>query len=394
MQRYDAIVLGLGAMGSAAAYQLTRRGATVLGIDRYTPPHAFGSTHGDTRITRLAVGEGLEYVPLVRRSHEIWRELEQQSGVSLLTQCGGLLMSVAAGRGRQGDATFLSRTIAAARTFDIPHETLTTNDIVTRFPHLALSGAEQGYYEPAAGYLRPERCVQTQLALAQQGGADLRFGERVTSYHDDGGGVSVTTSSGAYSAATLVVSAGPWVGELLPDVASLFTVHRQVLYWFDLEEASRYPSYADMPVYIWEFGDGADDFIYGFPMVDGPTGGAKVATESYRSPTTPDDVDRLVSPREVDAMFDRFVGPQLRGVSRRCVKTRTCLYTVTPGSRFVIDVHPSDRNVIVASPCSGHGFKHSAAIGEVIAELATSGTSELDISAFTFSRASPGQQGR
>ena len=382
MQSYDVIVLGLGAMGSATVYQLSRLGVSVLGLDQYTPPHAFGSTHGDTRITRLAVGEGMEYVPLVRRSHAIWRELERESGASLLTQCGGLLLSVADGRGLQGDAGFLGRTIAAAQEFGIDHRVLDADDIATRFPQFSITGTERGYYEPAAGYLRPERCVETQLTLARRRGADLHFGERVTAFDDDGGGVSVTTDTGSYRADTLVVAAGPWVLSLVPDLSPQPSVHRQVLYWFDVDEPGALASYADMPVFIWEFGTGSEDFFYGFPMVDGPTGGLKVATESYRSPTSPADVERQVSQHEIDEMYDAYVRPRMPGVSRRCVKTRTCLYTVAPGGRFLVGPHPRLRNVIVASPCSGHGFKHSAALGEVLAQLSTSGASYIDVSAF------------
>lgn len=388
---YDVVVVGLGAMGSAAVYQLTRLGATVLGIDGFSPPHAFGSTHGDTRITRLAVGEGTEYLPLVRRSHEIWREIELATGTPVLHQCGGLLIAVSDGRGRRGTSSFLNRTLAAAREFGIAHELLTADEIGRRFPQLQLSGEEQGYYEPSAGYVRPERCVEAQLRLAGEGGAVLKLGERVTSYRDLGDGVTVTTSNGVYTAGKLVISAGPWVGELLPDLASMFAVYRQVLHWFDLGDASRYQAYADMPVYIWEFGRGADDFVYGFPMVDGPQGGAKVATESYAAATSPDAVERDVPPDESAAMYDGYVAPRLRGLSRRQIKARTCLYTVTPGGRFVLDFHPTDRNVLVASACSGHGFKHSAAIGEVVAQLVTTASSDIDVGAFGLTGARTGQ---
>lgn len=387
--RYDVIVAGLGAMGSATVYQLTRLGASVLGIDRHTPPHAFGSTHGDTRITRLAIGEGTEYVPLVRRSHEIWRDIERRTGAALLRQCGGLLMAVPDGRAGHRDGGFLGRTLTSARRFEIPSEVLTTAQIQTRFPQFQLRGTEQGYYEPTAGFVRPERCVEAQLRLARQGGADLRLSERVMSYRDDGRSVTVTTSEGAHSAAKLVVSAGPWVDALVPDLASRFTVYRQVLYWFAIQDTSRYESYAEMPVYMWEFGVGADDFVYGFPMVDGPEGGAKVATESYVGATTPDAVAREVTQQETDQMYERYVKGRLPGLSRTCVKARSCLYTVTDGGGFVIDLHPADRNVLVVSPCSGHGFKHSAAIGEVVAQLATTGRSDIDISAFRLSQSGP-----
>jgi sarcosine oxidase len=371
-------------MGSAALYQLAKSGATVLGIDRHSPPHAFGSTHGDTRITRVAIGEGLEYVPLVRRSHQLWREIEGQTGMQLLEQCGGLVMATQDSQSMHGSDTFLDQTVAAAREFGIDHRVLAGAEISTRFPQFGLSGSEVAYEEPGAGFVRPERCVEAQLLLAGRLGAAIRLGEQVLSYDDHGTHVTVRTTAETVTASKVVVSAGPWMTELVPDLADHLTVYRQVLYWFDLEDRSRYDAYRDLPIYIWWGGRSREDMMYGFPMIDGPDGGAKVAREQYARSTTVDSVSRVVTQNEIDEMYEGYVRDRLPGLARRCVKARSCLYTVAPDSRFVIDVHPSSPNVIVASPCSGHGFKHSAAIGECLSQLATTGTSAIDISMFGY----------
>jgi sarcosine oxidase len=386
--RYDVVVAGLGAMGSATVYQLAKSGASVLGLDRYQPPHTLGSTHGDTRITRVAVGEGFEYVPLVRRSHEIWREIEARVGVDILTQCGGVVMAPPqAGFALHGSESFLERTAAAGHAFEVENESLGTTDLAARFPQFALSGAEQAFYEPGAGFVRPERAVQAQLRLARELGATLVFGERVVGYDDHGSHVSVRTTTRTLEATTLVVAAGPWVTDLVPELAPEVRILRQVLFWFDLRDASSYEVMRHSPIYIWCPGTDADDAIYGFPMVDGVGGGAKVAREQYAVETTADEVDRTVTPEETEEMYEHYVRDRLPALSGRCVKSAVCLYTELPGSRFVIDRLPSAPNVVLASPCSGHGFKHSAAIGEALAELATRGESSIDLSAFAFAPA-------
>jgi sarcosine oxidase len=386
--RYDVVVAGLGAMGSAATYQLARSGASVLGLDRYHPPHTLGSTHGDTRITRVAVGEGLEYVPLVRRSHEIWRELEQQTEAEILTQPGGLVLAPPlASFAMHGSESFLEHTVAAAEAYGLAHERLGTAEIAARFPQFALVGDEEGCFEPTAGFVRPEAAVEAQLAMARARGATLAFGERVVAYDDHGTHVTIRTTSRSVEASTLVVTAGPWVPELVPELAPVTRILRQVLFWFDLRDRSSYPTLRDSPVYIWSPSTDPDEVIYGFPMVDGPAGGAKVAREQYVVDTTPDQVDRAVSADETEEMYERYVRERLPALSGRAVKAAVCLYTEAPDSRFIIDRLPSMPNVIVASPCSGHGFKHSAAIGECLAQLATRGESAIDLTPFALAGA-------
>jgi len=386
MQRFDTIVLGLGAMGSATAYQLARRGNRVLGIDRFTPPHVHGSTHGDTRITRLGIGEGSQYTPLAMRSHVIWRELERETGRTLLTANGGLVLSSKARTSHCHTDDFFANTVAAAETYDIPHELLDAGQIRRRFPRFNVANDESGYFEPTAGFVRPEECVRVQLDLAAHHGAHLHRGERATSFDATDVGVTVTTDRDTYEADTLIVTAGPWLPELVgPLVSRHLVVHRQVLCWFDIDGDVTPFLPANFPVFIWEL-QGRPQGIYGFPAIDGARGGLKVATENYDHATTPELADRRVSETEARAIYDDYVAPYISGLRSKCVKAATCLYTVTPDFGFVIDTLPGAERVVVASPCSGHGFKHSAAIGEALAERVIDGASRLDLDAFALGR--------
>ena len=375
----DVIVVGLGAMGSAAVYQLAKRGAKVVGIDRYLPPHTLGSTHGDTRVTRLAIGEGEQFVPFAMRSHEIWRELESGTGVSVMTNTGGLIMSSSSGQSLHGSTKFLETTIAAAEKFGITHRLLDAGEIAAEFPQFGLEGSERGYFEYEAGFLRPELGVATQLGVGEKLGADLRLNERVSRVEKEGSGVKVTTDKGSYSAATAIVSAGPWVSEFVD--LDLFKVFRQVLYWFDISAAYEQYQLGKFPIFIWSFGRFDGDFVYGFPAINGRDGGLKVASEIFHETTTPDQAERNVTDEEAASVFSSYVSGKLVGVGERCVRSAVCLYTSTSDSNFVIDW--IDENVLLASPCSGHGFKHSAAIGETLAELALTRTSKIDVSPFS-----------
>ncbi|MBX3080832.1 MAG: N-methyl-L-tryptophan oxidase [Anaerolineae bacterium] len=386
---YEAIVVGVGAMGSAALYQLAKRGKRVLGIDQFAPPHTLGSSHGDTRITRQAVGEGAAYVPLVMRSHELWREIEAQTGDDLYTVTGGLII----GREHQqtrhhGKENFVQQTIKLASQFQIAHEVLRVAEIKRRFPPFNLHGDEIGYYEPLAGFLRPENCIRAQLKLAERFGATLQTNTKVQGIEVTNNGLcTVITSQGRFTAEKVIISAGAWVKDFLgAEYANFINIYRQVLYWFDV--SANYAAFTPevCPIYIWMFGEADDEYLYGFPAIDGVQGGLKIAAEQMETSTDPDTVSRTVTAEETDAMYRRYVAPQFPSVSNQCVKAATCFYTVTPGSRFIIDQHPAHPQVIVASPCSGHGFKHSAAIGEVLADLVTTGSSKIDLAPFSFAQ--------
>jgi sarcosine oxidase len=389
MRSFDTIVLGLGAMGSAALHHLARKGGRVLGLDRFSPPHSFGSTHGDTRITRLAIGEGAQYTPLALRSHELWRELERDTGKTLLTLNGGLIISSRAKTSRSHVERFFDNTLAAAQKFGIAHELLDADEIRHRFPQFNVADDERGYFERDAGFLRPEECVRAQLAQAERSGAEIHRDEEVLEFRGSATGVSVRSNRATYNAATLIVAAGAWLPELLErDLARHFTIYRQTLVWFDVEDPIAAFAPERFPIFIWEL-QKKKQGIYGFPALDGPRGGIKIATEQYEASTTPDTVGRNVTAAEIRAMYADYVVPYIAGVGDRCVKAVACLYTVTPDFGFVLDRHPRYDRVLLASPCSGHGFKHSPAIGEALAEIATGGTSGIDLSPFALKRFGP-----
>jgi sarcosine oxidase len=377
------IVVGLGAMGSAACCHLAARGVSVIGIDQYVPPHPWGSTHGDTRITRLAIGEGREHVPLVRRSHQLWRELEQKTGTKLLTQAAIVILA-------HPSSPFLNETRASAREYEIEHEDLTNAEVRARFPMFAVDELTEAYYEPEAGYVRPEAAVAAQLELARRSGVQLQLAEHVERWTASPNGITVTTDARTYVAEQLLLCAGAWIGELFPDGRDIFAVYRQLLYWFPIRTG--YPQLRDMPTFVWDFGGDRAGFVhldgfYGFPAVDGPGGGVKVASESYERTTEPDGRQHPATQPEIEQMYERCIVPYLPWLGAKPLKTVSCLYTSTRGSRFVIDRHPRYDSVLIVSACSGHGFKHSPAIGEAVAQSLTGRQPDIDLSAFSLSQA-------
>jgi sarcosine oxidase len=382
--QFETIVIGLGAMGSAAVYQLSKKGNNVLGLDQFTPPHIFGSTHGDTRITRQAIGEGEQYVPLALRSYEIWQEIEQKTGKDLLTTNGGLIMGDA-DKTMHGKDRFLHNTIEVAKKYNIPHSILSASELRERFPQFTIKDNYIGYYENNAGFLRPELCVKAQLSLAKEQGAEIHMNEKVIDIvPQNDQTVSIYTDKATYTANKVIVSAGPWITRFFPEFKNIFKVYRQVLYWFAVEDEITLYQPERMPIFIFAGTDDAD--IYGFPAIDGPNDGIKIAFEQYETTTAPETVNRGVTQDEIERAYTHYFSKHLPGLSSKCLRSASCLYTVTPDSQFVIDKHPQYPQIIIASPCSGHGFKHSAAIGEALAELAIGSTSHLDLDTFALSR--------
>ncbi|HET9126084.1 MAG TPA: N-methyl-L-tryptophan oxidase [Solirubrobacteraceae bacterium] len=388
----DAIILGLGAMGSAVTLQLARRGMDVIGIDRHHPPHDLGSTHGDTRITRLAIGEGPEYVPLVRRSHALWRELEAATEARLMRRVGGLVIGDA-------DDPFLAETRANARRYGIAHENLGRRALAERFPMFATPAGTEAYLEPEAGLLHPEAGVRAQLMLARRAGAQLRLGTEVTSWHADGAGAWVITPAGTLHARELVLCAGAWIPCLLPEYRDLFAVHPQMLHWFPIRTG--YEALRAMPIFIWEIPGPREAFthlsggFYGFPAIDGPAGGVKLATERYEQTIDPDERPTAAhGAREAARLYAEYLARHFPWVEPAPLRTVSCLYTNTRGSRFLIGPHPDHPHVTVVAACSGHGFKHSPAIGEAVAQRLTDGASEIDLSPFALPTRTPAPRSR
>jgi sarcosine oxidase len=362
-------VIGLGGVGSAALYQLAGRQKRVLGLDQFEPPHALGSSHGDSRITRQAIGENVAYSPLALRSHEIWRELERATGEELLIVTGGLMMAPAESTEVfHGTSAFLDQTITAARKYEITHELLDNRDIARRFPQFKLLGSEVGYYEPGAGMLRPELCVAAHLKLAAARGASVHTNERVAALEPAVGEttIHVRTDHESYEASKVVLAAGPWLPRFAPQAwRRHLRVTRQVMYWFRPSRERDFRP-GTFPVFVWNSGD---RFLYGLPSLDGAGAGVKVATEQDDVEATADTVDRTVSNAEIESFTRDYLRERLPGLTSECVRAETCLYTQTPGADFLIDWHPEIPGLLVASPCSGHGFKHTAALGELLADM-------------------------
>ncbi|HEX3653129.1 MAG TPA: N-methyl-L-tryptophan oxidase [Rhizomicrobium sp.] len=383
MPHYDVAIAGLGAMGASAALQLSKCGVRIIGFDRLHPPHSFGSSHGETRVTRLAIGEGEHLTPLAMRSHEIWREIEGEAGARLLSETGALIISSERNAAQTHVSGFFRRTVAIATKFGIRHEILSAAQIRARWPQFNMRDDELGYFEPTGGFVRPEECVRAELMLAGRRGAELHVNEPVLGFDASSGGVTVATDRGRYSADRLIIAAGAWLPDLLGDrYARLFKIYRQTQVWFEVEDTGAFAP-ERFPVFIWELQNSTRG-IYGFPALDGARA-VKIASECFETTTTPAEVNRDVSADEVAALH-HLVAPNLRGVTSGCLKSAACLYTVTADFGFVIDTHPDCERIIIASPCSGHGFKHSPAIGEMLADMALGQTPLFDIAPFGLRR--------
>ena len=370
---WDVIVVGLGAMGSATLHQLARRGQHVLGIEQFTPGHANGSSHGKSRIIREAYFEDPRYVPLVQRAYECWRELESDSGATVFRQTGGLMLGAP-------DCEVVTGARRSAELHGLPHEVIDAAEVRRRYPAFHPAEHEIGVVEPRAGMLAPELAVTTFVARARQHGAQVRTGEAFVSWRSSGDGVEVTTTKGTYLTARLILTVGAWAGKHFAELAIPFTVQRNVLHWFTPLRHAEYFTPERFPIFIHEHGDGPA--WYGFP----DTGdGVKLALHHHGDTTDPDALRRTVRDDEVELV---------RAIMRRCMPdadgpllaSEPCMYTNVPDDHFVIDHHPSHPSVIIASPCSGHGFKFASALGEVLADMATGDPIAFDTSLFSLAR--------
>jgi sarcosine oxidase len=373
---FDVIVIGAGGMGSAAAYELARRGLSVLALEQFPLVHDLGSSHGHTRIIRRAYYEHPGYVPLVRRSFERWHDVEQRTGRHLLTECGCLNVGPA-------DGEVVPGVLASAREHRLAIEHVDAAGLRARFPQFRFDDGYAGVLERDAGFLYVEECVRAHLDAARSLGAAIHSEEPVTAWSATGTDVSVTTTKGTYHAARLVVTAGPWAGELLAGRGADLRVMRQTMLWFGPHDPAQFRR--DLfPIFLAEVPDGP---FYGLPAIDGR--GVKIARH-YGAPelTSPGDIDREPRPADeepVRKFLTTFI-PEAAGPLR---DARTCIYTLTPDRHFIIDRHPDHENVVVAAGFSGHGFKFAPVVGEVLSDLVESGTSGWDTGMFRFGRFSP-----
>jgi sarcosine oxidase len=373
-RRYDAIVVGVGAMGSAACYHLARRGRRVLGLEHYGVPNDMGSSHGVNRIIRLAYYEHPAYVPLLRRAYELWRRLEVESGDALLHVTGSIDASAP-------EDEIIRGALHACELHDIPHVLCTSTELALRFPGYRLPTDHLALFQPDGGFLASGRCIEAHARLAQAAGAEIHAHERVLGWDLVAGGVRVRTVDDDYEADRIIVSAGAWLGELLPDLQALARPERQVLAWFE-PLVPEYFEPVSFPVFNLAVEEGR---YYGFPVFGVP--GFKVGRyhhlgEQIETPDTwnrePDAADEAVLREFTERYFPEAAGPLLTA--------QACMFTNTPDEHFIIDTLPGEERVIVASPCSGHGFKFSSVIGEILADLATAGTTRHDTGLFRLGR--------
>jgi sarcosine oxidase len=375
---FDAIVCGLGAMGSAALYHLASRGVRVLGVDRFAPPHLHGSTHGRTRIIREAYYEHPCYVPIVQRAYELWAALEREAGQSLFVRTGGLMIG-------PPDGSLFAGALRSAREHGLEHMILSPDEVHARFPGFRVPKESMALLEPRAGLLFPEKSVETHLALAQRAGATLRTGVTVTGWDADEG-VEVRTDAGAFRADTLILAAGPWLPALVPELERPLEIERQLFHWFEPASHPEWYDAAHSPISLIEYDD--ERFFATFPNIGhGVKAGIHHEGEVI-DPDAPRAPASAAEGAEMQALLARYL-PQAAG---KILDRATCVYTNTPDHDFLIDTHPAHPNVLIASPCSGHGFKFSSAIGEILANLVTTGETSFDLGPFALSRLMPRAQ--
>ena len=374
-RRYDAVVLGLGAMGSATLCHLALRGWRVLGLEQFLPGHSLGSSHGDSRIIRATYFEHPLYVPLVRRAHNLWRELEERAGASLMTIKGGLMIG-------PPDGMVVSGTLRSAAEHHLPYELLAPEATRERFPAFHLADDLVAVLDPGAGYLYPEACNKAHISVAREAGAEARFNEPVMAWAPDGAGVCVTTASRDYFADRLVIAGGAWSGELLRALGLPLTVERQSVFWLEPDaEPESYDS-ARFPIYAYEYKPGS--ICYGFPRL--PRGLKASVMHDGETSQHPDRVRRTIEEAEAEPLR-AALRPVLPGIAKAAIReSGVCIFTNTPDHDFIIDFHPRYRQVLVSSACSGHGFKFASALGEVHADLLTTGSARFDLSAFRIDR--------
>ena len=370
---FDVVIIGAGAMGSAAAYHLSKTGKKILVLDQYAPPHNLGSSHGESRIIREAYFESPMYVPLVQQAYKLWDALEKESGKKLFLKTGGLMLGKKERRVFQGAA-------ASARQYNVPYEYLDSTAIKKLFPVFKPSEDTVALFEQNAGILFPEECISTQLQLAKRNGVSFHFNETVERIQSKDGGVEIITAKAQYQANKVIVSAGAWMDELFPELHLPLSVKRQVLFWFKCTGRNAkgfLPGHC--PVYIWEHEE--NKIFYGFPDLGD---GLKIAVHHGGRLTTANTIDRDVSHEEINEVTDLM--NRFFDVEATFDRSAVCMYTNTPDENFIIDYHPSNRNIILVSACSGHGFKFSTAIGKILCDMIIEKPLSFDISVFNLQR--------
>ncbi len=373
MPSYDAIVIGVGGMGSAAVYHLAQRGLQVLGVEKHAIPHEMGSSHGYSRMIRYTLQEHPSYVPLVRRSYELWHEMEETAGEELMVTTGSI-------RAGAPDSPFFLNAQEACDLHSIPYEILTASEVNKRFPGYRFPEEISSVYQADGGFLLPERCIVTHVQAAERAGADVHSQETVLDWEVRGDGVQVRTDRDTYTAGRLVVTAGPWAANLVPELAAYAVPERQVMGWFQPKRPELYAADA-FPVFGLFTEEGR---YYGFPSHAVP--GFKIGRAHHLlQKVDPDAINREVHPEDED-ILRQAVNRYFPLAAGKLLDGKTCMYTNTPDEHFMIGTLDGQPQVSVAAGFSGHGFKFASVIGEIMADLAQSGATEHDINLFRLDR--------
>ena len=360
-------------MGSAVCWQLARRGARVLGLERFSIPHDRGSAHGVTRIIRLAYFEHPDYVPLLRRAYELWRETERACGEQLLFITGGIDAGPPEGR-------LVTGSLLACHTHALSHEVLDAKELQRRFPGFNLPNDFISVYQPDGGFLACERAVAAQAELARASGAEIHTQEPMTKWEKAPGGVRVVTERAIYEAGCLILSTGAWIADHVPALMGKAVAERQVLGWLEPKKAELFTPDA-FPISILETDEGLP---YALPVWGAP--GFKLGLFRHLHEQGHADALPRAANTKDEALLRGIAERYFSAAAGRTLSLQTCLFTNAPDGHFVIDRLPGLPQVIVASPCSGHGFKFASVIGEILADMAMEGAPRFDMRLFSLAR--------
>lgn len=365
---FDAIVIGAGVMGSAAAYHLAKQGRRALLLEQFEIGHSRASSHGESRIFRFAY-DNPEYARLAMQCKPMWRELEREAGEALLLDSDQLDFT--------DEPAHHHEVLDVANTLvqiGAPFEQLDAAQLKQRYPQWHLGDDAIAVKSPDSGILRATRCVQNMVAQAAQHGATVRECEAVTKIEDAGDDVQVTTDKGTYRARKLVIAGGAWLNGLLAHIGlqlPLKITQEQVVYFKPLANAPAYER-GTFPIFIhWR----SHDVGYGFPIIGAP--GVKIGFHHDHYVIDPN--DERVTRESVTARLHAYAQRYLPEAAGEAFEPTACIYTTTPDEDFVVDVAPAHPNILVSSSCSGHGFKFGIGIGKALADLALTGQTDMNI---------------
>ena len=370
---YDVIIIGLGAMGSAASYYLSKNGVKVLGLDTYEPPHKLGSSHGHTRVIREAYHEGTSYVPIVKRAYELWNELDHEIEDKLILEYGGMYLG--------DDGKYLSDAKKSAKKYDIPIKEFSSKEIKEKYNILNPPNNFKGLLENRSGAVFPEKAISNFLSKSINNGSSHNYNEKVIGWEKQSKVYKVETDKNNYFAEKLIFSSGAWIKNLVPSLKLPVKIERQVLFWFDpIKDKDKF-HYSNMPNTGWDLDNGME--FYTQPNIENK--GFKVAMHHNGKFISENDLNRESNADDL-SIVKNFLEEYIPSANGKLIDSRVCVYTNTPDLDFIIDFYPNDENLIICSPCSGHGFKFTPAIGEICSELVINNGTNYDLSEFSIKR--------